>query len=213
MDLTVLGVPIAFLWTAFVIELTPGPNMTYLAILSLTEGRRAGFAALAGVATGLLLAGLIAALGLAAVVSESRVLYNLLRWGGVLYLLWLAFDIWTGGEGDPAAADIGANSLLTYFRRGLITNLLNPKAAMFYVTVLPAFINPDGPVLPQTFAMTLAYVAVATAVHTGIVAAAATARPLLENTVKMRTLRRTMALAVVVVAAWLVWSTRSPNGG
>ena len=210
MDLSVWGVPIAFLWTALVIELTPGPNMTYLAILSLAEGRRAGFAAVAGVATGLLIVGMLAAFGLAALLFGSPASYAVLRWAGMLYLFWLAYGIWTNRDGEAASINDGAGSLVTYYRRGLITNLLNPKAAIFYVAVLPPFIDPARSVVPQTVVMTTAYVAIATLVHTLVVALASKARPLLENAVTMRTLRRTMALSVTVVALWLVWTTRMP---
>ena len=88
----IFGVPAPFLMTALMIELTPGPNMTYLAVVSLGEGKRAGLFAVAGVALGLLISGLVAALGLAAVISESPFLFQLLRWGGVFYLIWLAYQ-------------------------------------------------------------------------------------------------------------------------
>ena len=83
---------LAFILTCLVIELTPGPNMAYLALLSASIGRRAGFAATLGVALGLLIVGLAAALGLAAVIANSRLLYEALRWAGVLYLFWLAWE-------------------------------------------------------------------------------------------------------------------------
>ncbi len=76
--------------------------MAYLAVLSASVGRRAGFAATLGVALGLLIVGLAAALGLAAVISNSRWLYEMLRWGGALYLLWLAWEGWRGDERDLA---------------------------------------------------------------------------------------------------------------
>ena len=75
-------------------QLTPGPNMAYLAILSLNRGRLAGAAAVAGVALGLALLGVGAALGLGSLVARVDWLYEALRWGGVLFLLWLAFDNW-----------------------------------------------------------------------------------------------------------------------
>jgi threonine/homoserine/homoserine lactone efflux protein len=74
---------LAFALTALIIEITPGPNMTYLAALS--GGMRTGFAAVAGIAIGLLTYGIVAALGLAAVIDNSPLLYGLLRWGGVAY--------------------------------------------------------------------------------------------------------------------------------
>ena len=87
---------LAFALTALIIEITPGPNMTYLAALSLSGGMRTGFAAVAGIAIGLLTYGIVATLGLAAVIDNSPLLYGLLRWGGVLFLLWLAWDAWSG---------------------------------------------------------------------------------------------------------------------
>jgi threonine/homoserine/homoserine lactone efflux protein len=211
--MTLLGIPLAFLWTALLIELTPGPNMSYLAVLSLAEGKRAGIAAVAGVATGLLIVGVIAALGLAAVISESALLFNLLRWCGVLYLVWLAYNIWIDGDGDELRNGAKNGGWLHWFNRGLITNLLNPKAAAFYIAVLPPFINPAENVLRQTLAMSVAYVTVATAVHASIVSLAGTLRPRLESSDNMPVLRRFFSVAVLGIALWLAWSTRMVSGG
>lgn len=211
-DAAVFGIPIAFIWVSFVIELTPGPNMTYLAVLSATEGRRAGLSAVAGVALGLAIIGSAAALGLAAVISGSPALYGAMRWGGVLYLLWLAYDTWTGADGHPSNTAFDSGPGWKYFRAGLGTNLLNPKAAIFYIAVLPLFVQSGRPVLEQTLALTAAYVAVATAVHAGIALLAAAARPMLENNVSMTTVRRIMAVAIVAIAVWVVLSTARPAG-
>lgn len=79
MDLTTF---ISFMMTCLVIESTPGPNMAYLAVLSASNGRRAGFAATLGGALGLMLIGLAAALGVATLIANSPLMYQLLRWGG-----------------------------------------------------------------------------------------------------------------------------------
>ena len=83
---------LAFVLTVTLIELTPGPNMGYLAVLAASAGRRAGLAATAGVAFGLLGIGIASSLGLAAIVAASNPLYEALRWA--LYLLWLAWQGW-----------------------------------------------------------------------------------------------------------------------
>ncbi len=80
----------AFAVTSLIIELTPGPNMAYLALIAATEGRRPGYAAVAGVALGLGALGLAAAVGLSALIAEAPVVYQAIRWAGVAYLLWLA---------------------------------------------------------------------------------------------------------------------------
>ena len=199
---------LAFLLTCLVIELTPGPNMAYLAILSASIGRRAGFAATLGVAFGLLIVGLAAALGLAAVIANSRFLYEALRWAGVLYLFWLASEAWRREEGTSPGTVTMAPGDSKYFLRGLVTNLLNPKAGIFYLAVLPTFVNELRPLLGQTITLSATYVAVATAIHSAIVLLADTARPWLEDRERGVIVRRVFSLLLVAIAIWLLFATR-----
>jgi threonine/homoserine/homoserine lactone efflux protein len=206
-EAAIFNVPLAFLWISFIVELTPGRNMTYLAVLTLVEGRRAGFATVAGVAAGLLLVGILAAFGVAAFVSESPILYGLIRWLGVFYMLWLAYDIWRGVEPSEADESAPTSPAGTYFGRGFLTNVLNPKAAIFYIAVLPQFVDPSRMLLPQTLVLSVAYTFVATAVHATIVALASRMRPVLQDAGRMQTIRRILAAGLVFVAIWLHWST------
>jgi threonine/homoserine/homoserine lactone efflux protein len=200
---------LAFALTALVIEITPGPNMTYLAALSLSSGMRTGFAAVAGIALGLMTYGVIAAFGLAAAIDHSPLLYGLLRWGGVAYLLWLAWEAWSGKEDiAPDAAGDGAARPWPAFRRGLITNLLNPKAAVFYVAVLPEFVRAEaGSIVRQTLLLSVVYVAIATLIHTTIVALAGSLQSTLDVASNRRTVRRVFALALVAIALWFAFTT------
>ncbi len=197
----------AFFATCAVIELTPGPNMAYLAMLSLVNGRRAGFAATAGIALGLLVLGLGAALGMAALISGSPLLYEALRWGGVGYLLWLAREGWIDGTEGARASVPGEEADTVFFVRGLVTNLLNPKAAVFYVAVLPAFVEPRAGVPGQALFLTLIYVSIATAIHGTIVGLAGTAKPFFDDPVRVRLTRRVLALALGVIALWFAYAT------
>lgn len=195
-----------FALTSFAIELTPGPNMGYLAVLSLDRGRAAGLAAVAGVALGLLLLGLAAGFGLGSLISETRWLYETLRWGGVAYLLWLAWDSYREAQ-KPLDAAGGGKDLLGYFGRGLATNLLNPKAAVFYIAVMPNFVVAEAPAGPQSLVLTLVYVAVATLVHLGIVLLASTLQPLLaSDRVRGRT-GVAFGLLLAGIAIWLAVTT------
>lgn len=197
----------SFIVTCLIIESTPGPNMGYLAILSAADGRRRGYAAVAGIALGLLMVGIAAALGLAAVISNSPAAYQALRWGGVLYMLWLAWDSWRGGaEIAPEKTD-GWPQSAKYFRRGLITNLLNPKAAAFYIAILPGFVDTSAHVTAQTVTLTVIYVSIATAIHALIVTLAGTARAFLEDPARNLVVRRILALALAGIALWFAWST------
>ncbi len=197
-----------FAATSALIEVTPGPNMAYLAVVAATEGRRAGYAAVLGVALGLLIVGVAAALGLAAAIAASPVLFQGLRWGGVFYMLWLAWDGWRDADEKVGHAPLGS-SLSRYFQRGLITNLLNPKAAVFYVAVLPSFVDPAGAALPQTLTLSFVFVAVATVIHLAIVTAAGAARRLLDDARLSRLVRRALALVLAAVAFWFAWKTRN----
>ena len=203
---------ISFVMTCLVIELTPGPNMGYLAVLSATSGRRAGLAVVAGVALGLLVVGIAAALGLAAVIAASPALYQMLRWAGIAYFLWLAWDAWRDVEMEiPDLSDVRAEDT-RYFVRGFVTNVLNPKAMVFYVAVLPSFVHPTGAIAAQTLGLSLLFVAIATALHTGIVMLAATTQRFLRNDMRRIFLTRALAVMLVGIAAWFALSTGQSPG-
>lgn len=195
---------LSFTLASFLIELTPGPNMTYLALVAASDGRRAGFATVLGVALGLAVVGMIAAVGVAEIVQASRLLYEGLRWAGVAFLLYLAWEGWTAGT-DVVRE--GGDDRSRYFRRGLITNLLNPKAAVFYVAVLPTFIEPGRPPLPQTIALSAIYVAVATVVHATIVILAGALEPVLNDPRREKIARRVLSALLAAVALWFAWTT------
>jgi threonine/homoserine/homoserine lactone efflux protein len=193
---------LSFALASFIIEVTPGPNMTYLALVSASEGRRAGFATVAGISLGLAIIGLAAAFGVAQLVSASPFLYEALRWGGIVFLLYLAWDGWRGEE--STAIEAGDRK---FFTRGLVTNLLNPKAAVFYIAVLPNFVDAARPLLAQTVTLTLVYVAVATLIHVGIVVLAGAATPFLTDPRRERMARRTLSALLALVALWFGWAT------
>lgn len=194
----------AFVFTCLIIELTPGPNMAYLAILAAAENKRVAFSAVAGVAAGLLFIGLAASTGLATLLSQSDLLYHGLRWAGVLYLLWLAWEGWRGEkETSPAKASAFEAA---YFYRGFITNLLNPKAMLFYVAILPGFLDVEKNLIIQAAALTVVYVCVATAIHSLIVLASHASRRFFASQNPFY-VRRVSSLLLVAVAIWFAWKT------
>lgn len=180
--------------------------MAYLAIVAVDQGRRKGFAATAGVALGLLIIGLLAVAGLSAVIAGSPLLYEALRWGGVLYLLFLAWEGWRDSGESSVARLAEVQPVSAYFRRGLIVNLLNPKAAAFYITLLPNFLPPDTGSAAPALVLTLSYVAIATLVHSAIVLAASSLRPVLSDPARNRLTRRLLSLLLVAVAVWFALS-------
>ncbi|MDB5567950.1 MAG: Lysine exporter protein [Tardiphaga sp.] len=213
MNLSGISPLLAFALTATIIEVTPGPNMAYIATLSLSHGLRVGFAAVAGIALGLMTYGIAAALGLAALIDSSRLLYEMLRWAGVAYLVWLAWDAWSSeSETSPDTVDGENSQPWRAFRRGLVTNLLNPKAAIFYVAVLPEFVRIDGgSVVTQTLMLSVIYVGIATAIHAGIVLLAGSLQGTIATPDRRRTVRRGLALVLFGIAIWFALTSDRPH--
>jgi threonine/homoserine/homoserine lactone efflux protein len=124
--------------------LTPGPNMLYLVSRSITQGRRAGLVSLLGVAAGFVVYLAAAVLGIATVFSEVPAAYTALRFAGAGYLLWLAWKTLRPGGGSVfAPKELPPDGRRRLFTMGFLTNLLNPKIAVLYVSLLPQFIDPD----------------------------------------------------------------------
>jgi threonine/homoserine/homoserine lactone efflux protein len=196
---------LAFSAACALVELTPGPNMTYLALLAADRGRKSAFAAVLGVALGLMIVGIAASLGLTGLIANSPFLYQALLWGGVGYFLWLAWETWQSAR-ETSVGKLRIDDSARFFRRGLVTNLLNPKAAIFYVAVVPTFVSPEGNLLGQTIILSMVFVAIATLIHTGIILLAGTAQPLLAKPERKVMIRRGFALALVAIAFWMALS-------
>jgi threonine/homoserine/homoserine lactone efflux protein len=151
--------------------LSPGPNMMYLLSRSICQGRRAGFISLLGVVTAFLLHLFCASVGLTAVFLAVPLAYTLLRYAGAAYLLWLAWQaVKPGGTSPFAPRELKADSPATLFRMGFLTNALNPKAAMLYLSILPQFVHPEnGHVFLQSLLLGVTQMTISFTVNLGIV--------------------------------------------
>ena len=164
-----------FILAVLFVELTPGPNMAYLAALALARGRAAGLFAIIGVTLGLGVHAAVASFGAGELLLLYPWLYEILRWIGVTYLLFLAWEGWQTKEKSPHTADLNTAPGLLILR-GFLANVLNPKSVLFFVSVVPTFvgISPGQPDFPFQMAIFgIVYVAIATAVHAAIVMLAA----------------------------------------
>ncbi|WP_229072801.1 LysE family translocator [Actinoplanes sp. DH11] len=156
--------------------LTPGPNMMYLVSRSITQGRRAGIVSLAGVALGFLIYLTATNLGLSVLFAAVPQLYLGIKLAGAAYLGWLAFQVLRpGGTSVFEARPLDPDPAGRLFLMGLFTNLLNPKAAVMYLSLIPQFVRPDaGHVMVQGFVLGGVQLAVSMAVNLAIVLAAGT---------------------------------------
>ncbi|GJH01523.1 LysE family translocator [Paraburkholderia terrae] len=143
---------VAFAFVALGMALTPGPNMIYLISRSICQGRVAGLISLGGVALGFVVYMFCAAFGITALLLAVPFAYDTLRFGGALYLLYLAWRaVKPGGRSPFQVRDLPVDSPRKLFTMGFITNLLNPKIAVLYLSLLPQFIDPQhGSVLGQS---------------------------------------------------------------
>jgi len=141
----------AFALVALGLVLTPGPNMIYLVSRTISQGRQAGYMSLSGVFVGFVIYMLLAVFGITAMLMAVPFAYDVLRIGGAIYLLWLAWQaIKPGGKAVFDVRELPADSPRRLFTMGFLTNLLNPKAAVLYLSLLPQFIDPKaGHVLAQ----------------------------------------------------------------
>lgn len=142
---------LAFVALAIVMVCSPGPNMIYLVSRSLSQGTRAGLISLVGVGVGFLGWMLCAVFGITAMLVAVPYAYDALRIAGALYLAWLAWNaLRPGGRSPFELRALKPDSPRRLFLMGLVTNLLNPKAAILYLSLLPQFIDPArGSVLVQ----------------------------------------------------------------
>jgi threonine/homoserine/homoserine lactone efflux protein len=198
---------LAFVLTSLIIEMTPGPNMAYLAVLGASHGRLAGFSAVLGVALGLAILGIAVGLGGGSLLLNSRVVYESLRWAGALYLCWLAFDSWREARQPIEAVPLNQSPHFTHFRRGLVTNLLNPKAALFFIAVLPEFIQ-GLPSARELAILVSIYVGVAKLVHSLIVVLAGGLQAFLAAPRRRKMAGNFFAVLLLAIAVWLFVSGR-----
>ena len=189
----------AFALVALGMVLTPGPNMVYLVSRTLAQGRAAGLVSLAGVAAGFLVYLLCAALGLTALLVAVPYAYDALRLAGAAYLLFLAWQaVRPGGRSPFAVRAMPHDSPRRLFAMGLLTNLLNPKIAVMYLSLLPQFIDPgQGSVLGQSLALGAVQIAVSVAVNAGLVLAAGTVSAFLSGRPAFLRLQRWLMGAVL----------------
>jgi threonine/homoserine/homoserine lactone efflux protein len=157
----------AFALVSLGLALTPGPNMMYLVSRSICQGRVAGLISLGGVALGFLIYMLSAAFGITALLLAVPYGYDALRFGGAAYLLYLAWQaVKPNGRSPFQVRILPPDSNRRLFMMGLVTNLLNPKIAVLYLSLLPQFIDPaQGSVLAQSVLLGTTQVAISISIN------------------------------------------------
>lgn len=177
---------IAFAFIALGMVLSPGPNMIYLISRSISQGKAAGLISLLGIGCAFIIFLLCSALGVTALIVAIPFAYDLIRFGGAVYLLYLAWQaVKPNGKSPFEVRELAPDSPKKLFFMGFMTNILNPKAMVLYISLLPQFIVPkNGNVFGQFVTLGIVQMVISLSVNALIVISAAqvarflTGRPL-----------------------------------
>ena len=153
-----VGTLLLFMTAALALNVTPGPDMLYVVARSVGEGRAAGIISSLGIAAGCLVHTFAVAFGLAGLLEAVPVAFDVVKWMGAVYLVWLgvrALRMRGAATGRTAVAPATRGAI---FRQGMLTNVLNPKVALFFLAFLPQFVDPErGPVALQLISLGLLF--------------------------------------------------------
>lgn len=142
---------LVFIAAGWLLNLTPGPDVLYIVSNALRSGVRAGMVAALGIVSGCFVHVLAAALGVGALLATSATAFTALKWAGAAYLVWMGVKLLFAKGASPSIVPTSAASaqpmlnLGNIYRRGFLTNVLNPKVALFFLAFVPQFIDPETP--------------------------------------------------------------------
>ena len=193
------GLFAAFVAITVILVLTPGPIVTLVITTGSTRGIRAALVTVAGTTIGNALLVSAIALGLSWVLAHAAFLFEILRWCGAVYLVWLGINAWRGAgrsQGAPPADQV-------HFVRGLVVALTNPKTIAFFTAFLPQFVDARLPAAPQLAAMCAVSVLIAGVTDSGWAVASGFGRRWLMHPSRTKLLGRLSGLALIGGGIWL----------
>jgi threonine/homoserine/homoserine lactone efflux protein len=177
-----LSVLLGYTAAVIALTLTPGPDMTFFLSRTVSHSRVAGFAAYAGIATGLLVHSALVAVGLSALLAASATAFTVLKVIGAAYLLWLAADALRRGSSFELKAGAPKEPIGSVYLKGLLINLLNPKVIVFFITFLPQFVSPSDPAAgAKLFVLGVLFVVIATPITAAMILSAGSLARLLKR--------------------------------
>jgi threonine/homoserine/homoserine lactone efflux protein len=199
---------IAFVFAAGILTITPGLDTAIVLRSSALEGRRAGIAAAAGITLGLMVWGAASAVGLTALLAASSLAYMALKWIGAAYLIILGLTMLLKPKSaaEPETGTAGVHVAALWLRRGLLTNLLNPKVGVFYVAFLPQFTPAGVPAGPFIVLLVAIHILLTVVWFTALIAATQPLGRLLRRPKIARRLNRLTGLVFIGFGAKLAFS-------
>lgn len=203
-----LSTLLVFMAAALALNVTPGPDMLYVIARSTGEGRRAGIVSALGIATGTLVHITLVAVGLASVLRTVPLAFAVVKYTGAAYLVYLGVRALVSRGDAEQTLSLPPARLVVLYRQGIITNVLNPKVALFFLALLPQFVDPArGPVVEQIVLLGMLFNTSGTLVNCAVAAGAgalsAWAR---ERTRGVTVLRRATGMLFIGIGARLAFA-------
>jgi homoserine/homoserine lactone efflux protein len=194
----------AFLLITLILFLIPGPIVTLVIATSASKGMRAGLVTVAGTSCGTAVLLAVIALGLSWILNHALYWFEMLRWVGAVYLIWLGIQAWRGAaDGPPMPPDHRV-----HFGRGFLVALSNPKTIAFFTAFLPQFVDPRLPVAPQLALMCAVSVLMAGLSDSGWAILAGLGRVWLMKPSRAKLLGRLSGVTLIGGGIWLSLSRR-----
>ncbi len=196
-----------FFATDLLMCLTPGPVVMAVTAQQLTGDTRGTLGVMAGIHVGNIIWYALVALGFITLLTRSPLLFDLLQWAGLGFLLFLGLRALFSHQSRFVAKRGLALGATKGFATGLAIHMANPKALLFYSVILPPFINPDNPLLPQIAALAAITLITETIGMSTYAIAAWRVRQLEIKGDRLLTLERASGVMLIVAASWLFWSS------
>ena len=205
MDIS-LHLYLAFVAASLVILVIPGPTIVLVIGQALAQGRRVAFASVAGVALGDLIATGLSMAGAGAILAASATLFQMLKFAGAAYLVWLGIKMWRSPITLPditteTAETAPAAPLLPVFRDSFFVIVLNPKGILFFVAFVPQFIDPAGAYASQAIVYVLTFTVLGILNATAFALAASSARRLVRRPSVLKAVTRTGGSLLIMAGA------------
>lgn len=174
------GLVLSFLGVAVLLTLMPGPDILFVIAQSISQNKQAGIATALGLCTGLIVHITAATLGVSALIYQSALAFSLVKYAGAAYLLYLAWQSWKEKEEGFVVGDEKPLAYTALYKKGILMNLLNPKVSLFFLALLPQFVNPSlGHTSGQMFVLGVIFLVQALVIFTIVSTFSATFRQVL----------------------------------
>ncbi len=201
---------LAFVVASAIVVLIPGPAVVLTVSYAIREGKHSGMATVPGVVLGAFFAMSLSLAGAGAVLATSAFLFTLLKLIGAIYLIWLAYSLWTAPvKGISVDSASSSEPLTGLFWKSFLISLLNPKGPAFFIAFVPQFVNPAGPIFQQFAVLTATFLAVATLNSLFWLFSAHGLRTQFRKPIAMRILNRMGASCLFIAGVFTARASRS----